>query len=336
MSTYLVKGSRSKKVRILQRALGVTADGVFGPDTEAAVVVYQEANDLEPDGIVGPMTWAKITATDSASSSGELPTPSSSPESGGRLSWVGAWCGSRSLSNPERDVAFAQSIGLDGLVIMVHDVSKARAPRSFQLRSTSKILALADAINGAGLDVGLCLWGMPHRKYLEKAAREIISLARDANAVTVEWDAEEPWTQATNGMGYRDASALIGDLFAERTFRMGANAIGFTPQDKFAPLAEVCDYVVPQAYSTSTSKQSPADAAKKFHKRFLQFGEVTRIGLAAYRQDGIAGYTPTSAMETAIRCAASTGVAELCYWGLDALRMGDKEVAAVVARAKEL
>lgn len=58
-------GSKGADVKSLQEALnklgyGLTADGIFGPKTEAAVKDYQKKNGLDADGIVGPKTWAKL------------------------------------------------------------------------------------------------------------------------------------------------------------------------------------------------------------------------------------------------------------------------------------
>jgi hypothetical protein len=56
----LRKGDRGRAVRRLQRKLGVSADGVFGPQTDRAVKRFQRRNGLTADGIVGPMTRAKL------------------------------------------------------------------------------------------------------------------------------------------------------------------------------------------------------------------------------------------------------------------------------------
>jgi len=50
------RGDRGDAVRSIQRELGITADGVFGPMTERAVKRFQRSHDLVPDGIVGPLT----------------------------------------------------------------------------------------------------------------------------------------------------------------------------------------------------------------------------------------------------------------------------------------
>jgi peptidoglycan hydrolase-like protein with peptidoglycan-binding domain len=47
-------------VKQLQSALHVTADGNFGPETEAAVRRLQARHGLSVDGIVGPATWSVI------------------------------------------------------------------------------------------------------------------------------------------------------------------------------------------------------------------------------------------------------------------------------------
>lgn len=46
--------------KIVQEAVGVTADGKFGNDTKKAVIEYQKEHGLVADGEVGINTWKKI------------------------------------------------------------------------------------------------------------------------------------------------------------------------------------------------------------------------------------------------------------------------------------
>ena len=53
-------GDRGTAVRRLQRALEIEDDGVFGPQTHARVIEFQESMGLEPDGVVGARSWAAL------------------------------------------------------------------------------------------------------------------------------------------------------------------------------------------------------------------------------------------------------------------------------------
>jgi peptidoglycan hydrolase-like protein with peptidoglycan-binding domain len=57
----LSSGSEGRQVQLLQQALGgIKVDGVFGPETEAAVRSFQASRGLSVDGVVGPLTSAAL------------------------------------------------------------------------------------------------------------------------------------------------------------------------------------------------------------------------------------------------------------------------------------
>jgi len=60
VSETLRRGSKGEAVKKMQAKLGLTADGDFGPGTEAALKKWQAENGLAADGVVGPKTLAKL------------------------------------------------------------------------------------------------------------------------------------------------------------------------------------------------------------------------------------------------------------------------------------
>ena len=56
----LRRGSRGDGVAMMQEALGLEADGIFGRGTERALINWQMDNGLTPDGVAGPMTFEKL------------------------------------------------------------------------------------------------------------------------------------------------------------------------------------------------------------------------------------------------------------------------------------
>lgn len=58
--TVLRRGDRGLEVARMQRALGINADGIFGPGTENALKQWQRGVGLTADGIAGPQTLSRL------------------------------------------------------------------------------------------------------------------------------------------------------------------------------------------------------------------------------------------------------------------------------------
>lgn len=72
--TTLKKGSKGNEVATLQKLLSryetvIAVDGDFGPATEKAVIAFQKSKGLTADGIVGPKTWAALGVVETTTNS---------------------------------------------------------------------------------------------------------------------------------------------------------------------------------------------------------------------------------------------------------------------------
>lgn len=54
-------GDTGADVKVVQEALGLRADGIYGAATKKAVIAFQDNHDLiDSNGVVGPKTWAEM------------------------------------------------------------------------------------------------------------------------------------------------------------------------------------------------------------------------------------------------------------------------------------
>lgn len=62
LAKRVVQGTHTSGViiRYLQYRVGADPDGIYGPQTEAAIKKFQQQNGLTADGIIGAITWQKL------------------------------------------------------------------------------------------------------------------------------------------------------------------------------------------------------------------------------------------------------------------------------------
>lgn len=259
-------------------------------------------------------------ASDEAAKISELPGPQ--PPDDVVVHRVGAWAGTSCYSTLDacrRTIKLAKQIGLSRLDVIVNDDAGHQAEKSYDLFDKSSSLAMM--AKDAGFQVHLLSWLMPHTRYIEGAAAALVPFVRATEVDSICFDTEEPWTKATGNFDYEHAGELVAQRFAGIPW--GVTGIGYASGEKLGPLVTRANYGLPQCYATSGSGLSPATAVPKLvgHWRKLWPSTPLVVGLAAYKQKGIPGFTEEAAVRAAFGSVqADPRITDAVYWSFGFIR----------------
>jgi hypothetical protein len=176
-------------------------------------------------------------------------------------------------------------------------------------------------LHSRGVSPHLISWLRPTERYMTDAATRLRPLCMTTGARSLLFDAEEPWTHhpSLKGRGARAAEALL-QRFWKFDFwpcLLGMSGITFVPAE-VKPLTQLCDYVLPQAYSVAKegTVYRPGVTQRKAYELWSGFGKPMVMGLAAYKPNRYGGFSPAGSMQKAITATEDLAISEVAYWSL--------------------
>jgi hypothetical protein len=281
-------------------------------------------------------------------------TPPEAPVSRPRtITRVGAWAGSSLLRDPLRNVLAAGAMGIDELHLMVADHSAWRREHAFSDRPTREegggrraasipdIIRVGRICAEGKINLGLTTWVMPHERYVDGLGLYLVEAVRrlyaeGCPAVEIILDAEEPWTKAVGTEPFGKSAAIrqwnragerLGAILAPLRAspyeaRIGITGIGYANEPALDPLAEWCDFMIPQVYATTGNTLDPRTSPRRFAALWTKkFGAKEMVlGLPAYRQGkgmmaaSLAGAREVAADPNSAMCS------RVIYWSLPQIR----------------
>ena len=141
-STTVRLGSTGSAVRALQQELKISADGVFGPQTESAVKAYQKSKTLKVDGVVTSNVWRALaglsyTKTGTTTASGTTTTTTTTALSRYKSTVLALGARGEAVKALQRALG---GLAVDG----VFGSQTERSVKAFQTRSSLRATGIVD------------------------------------------------------------------------------------------------------------------------------------------------------------------------------------------------
>ena len=206
------------------------------------------------------------------------------------------------------------------IMIGTNDVASAHAAhrnnRAFSTYPNARLSpALHDALDelkSCGAAIHFMSWIIPRARYCRGLVDTMFDLCARTGARSLMLDAEEPWMRRAEGGRHATfVDTVFKPLIAGRPCCVGVSHIVQGSKTKLGPLIAACDYIVPQAYSSSRPGKLPKDA----NRLWGSTGKTMVMGLSGMRKVSLSG------MITDLAVADSLGtVREVYYWSFGHLR----------------
>lgn len=297
---------------------------------------FQRDAGLVQDGKLGPRTLAAIKAAYPKDPVRDLIDSRKKPA---KIRSIGAWSFRGYLSGKglKKGIKAVQALGHTDVYLTVNDNTgryKRRGGKrvwvqrkDFHLfEKAATIKAAIRAYREAGITPHIMSWVMPQLRYIAEMG-QLVDLCNDGGAESLMLDVEEPWVHA-RGIDHKSAARDVAHALKglDLPGGLGVTGIVYHSRKAVGPLAELADYVVPQAYSTNRYGPDkdqinrpdlyPGPMQELAVKRWARYGKRIVMGLAAYDQAGAGGMGTKAAMKAALDTTLELKIDTVAYWWL--------------------